>query len=775
MKKNIKLSLIGVAVSSLLHAQASAAESVNVSNIENIKASNNINSMLNLEKATEFKVSKQVKLNNGKVKQRLQQYYHGIPVYGFNVSASQSAMGFYTELSGNVLKSIDKPKEFVTASITAEQALQLSMKSDSKGFNASSVENQKSQLFVYLDKQNEAQLIYLTSYVIYGENPTRPFSIVDAHTGVILERWEGLAHAEIGTGPGGNEKAGQYEYGTDFDKLDVTVNGDNCSMNSANVKTVNLDGGTSGSSAFEYVCPRNTVKEINGAYSPLNDAHYFGNVIYNMYQDWYNTAPLSFQLTMRVHYGSNYENAFWDGSAMTFGDGKDYFYPLVSLDVSAHEVSHGFTEQNSGLIYANRSGGMNEAFSDMAGEAAEAYMHGTNDWMVGADIFKADGALRYMDDPTKDGSSIGHASDYYDGIDVHYSSGVFNKAFYLLATTEGWDTKKAFHAFVVANQVYWTPNSKFWDGACGVKSAANDLGYSTDDVVTAFAAVGVTPCTEPEPEPIPEPTVLVNGQAIDIEGNTGSKQYYTLEVPAGASELNFSMSGGQGDADLYVRYDRPPTTGEYDCRPYEAGNEEACSYDTAQEGTYFVMVAGYSSYDGVSLQGGYQGDELPNEAPTASFTSSVTGYNASFTSTSTDPDGDVVTSAWDFGDGSTGTGATATHEYAEAGTYSVVLTVTDNDGAQSSATQSVEVLEAGDGFPLIVKKAVKSAKGKVRVILKWSETTNSHFIILRDGVEIGTTERRRFRDSFKDIDADNLKYQICDADGGCSVTKTVTF
>ena len=107
-----------------------------------------------------------------------------------------------------------------------------------------------------------------------------------------------------------------------------------------------------------------------------------------MYNDWVGTAPLTFQLKMRVHYGNNYENAFWDGSAMTFGDGQNTFYPLVSLDVSAHEVSHGFTEQNSGLIYSGKSGGLNEAFSDMAGEAAEFYMKGSNDWLVGQEILK---------------------------------------------------------------------------------------------------------------------------------------------------------------------------------------------------------------------------------------------------------------------------------------------------------------------------------------------------------------------------------------------------
>jgi Zn-dependent metalloprotease len=70
---------------------------------------------------------------------------------------------------------------------------------------------------------------------------------------------------------------------------------------------------------------------------------------------------------------------------------------------------------------------------------------GTNDWLVGATIFKGAGlALRYMHDPPLDGSSIDHASDYYTGLDVHYSSGVYNKAFYLLSTTDGWDTEKVF-------------------------------------------------------------------------------------------------------------------------------------------------------------------------------------------------------------------------------------------------------------------------------------------------------------------------------------------
>ncbi|WP_269801438.1 M4 family metallopeptidase [Colwellia sp. Bg11-28] len=314
---------------------------------------------------------------------------------------------------------------------------------------------------------------------------------MDAKSGHTLKHWDSLNFSDA-TGPGGNTKVGQYEYGTDFDSLDVTETGDNCAMENTNVKTVNLNHSKSGSNVFTFACSRNTHKEINGAYSPLNDAHFFGNAIFSMFNDWYSTSPLDSQLVLRVHYGNSYENAFWDGSSMTFGDGGSRLYPLVSLDVTAHEVAHGVTEQNSGLIYSAQSGGINEAFSDLAGEAAEYYVRGSNDWLTGADIFKGEGSLRYMEDPTRDGNSIGHADNYYNGIDVHHSSGVFNRAFFLLANKDNWNTKLAFDVMYDANRFYWTPNTTFIEGACGVIHAADDLGYNVTDVIDSFEQVGVT-------------------------------------------------------------------------------------------------------------------------------------------------------------------------------------------------------------------------------------------------------------------------------------------
>jgi PKD repeat protein len=129
----------------------------------------------------------------------------------------------------------------------------------------------------------------------------------------------------------------------------------------------------------------------------------------------------------------------------------------------------------------------------MAGEAAKYYMRGTNDFMCGFDIFKnPTQALRYLCNPTQDGKSIDHVSQYYEGLDVHYSSGVFNKAFCEVAQSSGWTTRMAFDVFTRANMIYWVPSTNFQQGADGAVDAAIDLGYNCSDVASAFAVVGIT-------------------------------------------------------------------------------------------------------------------------------------------------------------------------------------------------------------------------------------------------------------------------------------------
>jgi len=542
---------------------------------------------------------------------RYDQAWRGIPVFGQGVVVSEDGAGNVRTMFGNLISGLDQDIASTTPRLGKAAAL-VAGKRAGLGNRISGMltRNEKADLVVFIDDAGRGHLAYAVSFFADGvasEGPIRPIVLVDANSGRVLKQWDNIQHALVGTGPGGNTKTGQYEYGTTYGYMDVAQSGTTCTMNSTNVKTVNLNNASTNTSntAFSYTCPRNTVKAINGAYSPLNDAHYFGNVIFNMYQAYIGQAPLTFQLVMKVHYKTSYENAFWDGAAMTFGDGATTFHPLVSLDVSSHEVSHGFTEQQSNLTYSGQSGGMNEAFSDMAGEAADFYMRGSNDWLVGADIFKGTGALRYMNNPPQDGSSIDNAANFTSSMDVHYSSGVYNKAFYLLATKPGWGTVKAFQVFARANRDYWTASSTFNQGACGVQTAATDLGFTVADVTAAFTSVGVS-CAGGGGGGGSTGGVLTKGVAVTgINQTAGNSVNYTMVVPSGATNLTFTMSGGTGDADMYVKFGSAPTDSSYDCRPYKSGNAEACTFATPSAGTYHVRLKAYSAFSGVSLIGNY--------------------------------------------------------------------------------------------------------------------------------------------------------------------------
>ncbi|MDT9698063.1 M4 family metallopeptidase [Streptomyces sp. P17] len=148
----------------------------------------------------------------------------------------------------------------------------------------------------------------------------------------------------------------------------------------------------------------------------------------------------------RVHYGTRYNNAFWDDSCfcMTYGDGDGTnLGPLVSLDVAGHEMSHGVTSKTAALTYSGESGGLNEATSDIFGTLVEfnaANSSDTGDYRIGEKIVR-DGfgqdALRYMDKPSKDGKSVDCWSSTTANLEVHYSSGVGNHFAYLLAEGSG--------------------------------------------------------------------------------------------------------------------------------------------------------------------------------------------------------------------------------------------------------------------------------------------------------------------------------------------------
>ncbi|MYR42513.1 M4 family metallopeptidase [Streptomyces sp. SID5910] len=148
----------------------------------------------------------------------------------------------------------------------------------------------------------------------------------------------------------------------------------------------------------------------------------------------------------RVHYGTRYNNAFWDDTCfcMTYGDGDGTtFGPLVSLDVAGHEMSHGVTSSTAALAYSGESGGLNEATSDIFGTLVEWYAGNSadaGDYLIGEKVVRSGfgrTALRYLDRPSRDGASADCWSTSVGDLDVHYSSGVANHFAYLLAEGSG--------------------------------------------------------------------------------------------------------------------------------------------------------------------------------------------------------------------------------------------------------------------------------------------------------------------------------------------------
>lgn len=92
----------------------------------------------------------------------------------------------------------------------------------------------------------------------------------------------------------------------------------------------------------------------------------------------------------------------------------------------------------------------------------------------------------------------------------------------------------------------------------------------------------------------------------NLSGNAGSMQSYSVTVPTGATNLVIQMSGGTGDADLYVKYGQVPTTVDFNCRPFLAGNNETCPFVTPPPGTYYILIVGDESFNGVTLSASYQ-------------------------------------------------------------------------------------------------------------------------------------------------------------------------
>jgi vibriolysin len=375
-----------------------------------------------------------------------------------------------------------------------------------------------------------------------------------------------------------------------------------------------------------------TLKRSEGQ-AAIGDSHVDTNYdmlgyTYNCYKTVFGRDSLNNAgqtLVSTVHYSRNYVNAYWDGTQMVYGDGDGVNSIELGkdADVTVHELTHAVTENESNLTYSGQSGGLNEAMSDTFGAICESWNIG---WAINADVWKvgedvwtpgtAGDALRYMNDPAKDGASLDYASQY-NGQDVHYTSGVPNLAFQLLAqggthprgkssiVVTGIGVEKAGKIWYKANTDLYTAGTTYEQAKTWTMQAAATL-YPTDasiqaSVKAAWEAVGVGVTTPP-----PSCTVLTNGVAkTGLSGASGSAAYYCIDLPASKAS-SYVQSGGSGDADLYIKFGSAPTTSSYDCRPYLSGNNETCNAAAkSASGRMYIMIRGYSSYSSVSLKATY--------------------------------------------------------------------------------------------------------------------------------------------------------------------------
>jgi Zn-dependent metalloprotease/subtilisin-like proprotein convertase family protein len=287
------------------------------------------------------------------------------------------------------------------------------------------------------------------------------------------------------------------------------------------VETYNCQNGTSYATAVDFTDTDNlwntTTNQDNAAY----DAHFGAEKTYDYFflnhgrNSYNNTGGV---LKSYIHYSTAYNNAFWNGAVMTYGDGDgSTFSPLTELDICAHELTHGVTEYSSNLVYSYESGALNESFSDIFGVAVDFYAKPTlANWLIGDLTYTPstpNDALRYMNNPNLGGQPDTYlGTSWYTGPGdnggVHYNSGVQNFWYYLLCVGGTGTNDNGFVYNVGAigmtkaskiayrtNSFYLTSGSQYVDAGFYSIKSANDLygncSVETFAVKNAWDAVGV--------------------------------------------------------------------------------------------------------------------------------------------------------------------------------------------------------------------------------------------------------------------------------------------
>ena len=398
---------------------------------------------------TAFHVTDTVTDADGTTHVRMDRTYRGLPVLGGDLVVHRGAQAGWRGVSQTLDRAVRvSTKPAVSADRAAARALAPAKATRS----IRGLEKAGAPRLVVDATSGTARLAWevLSGGTQKDGTPSRLATYVDARTGAVIRREEQIQTVDgsgqslySGTVPLQLTLSGStYQlkdptrgntYTTDMgnasDSLGCQYFGINCKTGTLFTSTDNLFGNGSTSS-----------RESAGV-----DAQYGTNMTWDFYKSTYGRNGIfgngsgSYN---RVHYGKNYVNAFWDGTKMTYGDGDGTNYgPLVSLDVAGHEMSHGVTSNTAGLNYSGESGGLNEATSDIFGTMVEFYAANASDpgdYLIGEEFdLKNHVGFRRMDNPASDGSSFNCWSPTVGSADVHYSSGVGNHFFYLLAEGSG--------------------------------------------------------------------------------------------------------------------------------------------------------------------------------------------------------------------------------------------------------------------------------------------------------------------------------------------------
>ncbi|MCX5531211.1 M4 family metallopeptidase [Streptomyces sp. NBC_00006] len=382
---------------------------------------------------------------DGTTHTRYERTYGGLPVLGGDLIVEATKSGKANDVTKAAkadLKNVDTTPDVKPA--TAEtQALKLAKADGSKKTEA----DKAPRKVVWLGQgatKGQPTLAYETVVggLQHDGTPNQLHVITDASTGKKLHEWQAIE-----TGTGNTQYSGTVTLGTAQSGSSYTLNDTTRGAH----KTYNLNRGTSGTgtlySGADDVWGNGAATNTETAAA---DAHYGAALTWDYYKNVQGRSGIrgdGVGAYSRVHYGNAYVNAFWDDSCfcMTYGDGTSNTHPLTSIDVAAHEMTHGVTSNTAGLNYSGESGGLNEATSDIFGSTVEFYANNSTDvgdYLIGEKInINGNGTpLRYMDKPSKDGASKDAWYSGIGGVDVHYSSGPANHFFYLLSEGSGTKT-----------------------------------------------------------------------------------------------------------------------------------------------------------------------------------------------------------------------------------------------------------------------------------------------------------------------------------------------